>query len=124
MRNKIGELEAVKILKNSIDRNKQERASFDILWEGKKIDVKTSHYKTYKDRMGKNGNAICSSRWKFKLTQRGLVDYFLLICFENDKISYVFLIPDKEFGDNKYFNLPKSKIETAARQQPARHRAR
>ena len=83
-----GELEAIKLLKGAIDRNKNTVADYDISWNGQKIEVKTAHLKHYKDG---------SANWKFYLKrQKGKVDFFLLLCFIESELAYSFLIPDSE----------------------------
>lgn len=77
-------------------------SKYDFEWKGKKIDVKTSMF--HKNKY-----------WKFLLkTQKGLVDYFLLICKDmNKNTKYIFLIPDKEIKPNHFiislFNMSKYK---------------
>lgn len=62
---------------------------YDYNWKGKKIDVKTSLFHR-------------NSYWKFCLKkQKGLVDYFIIICKDiNKSTQYMFLIPDKEINSN------------------------
>ena len=99
---RMGELEALKILEGAIDKNKIGTGQYDIKWMGYKIEVKSSnrvpvqHSKTF--------------RWKFCLTQRGKVNFFLLLCFLDDCLKYTFLIPDKELGEIKHLSIASSNI--------------
>ena len=69
----------------------------DLDWNKYKIDVKTSKPSKYltPSRNKKNWYGIT---WKFFLKkQRGIVDFFFLICMNNnEKIIKMYLIPDKE----------------------------
>lgn len=86
---RIGELEAIKLLNGSIDRNKDTTGSYDISWQDKKIDVKTDIFSDYHGSWG----------WQFDCSkQKGKVDYFLCIAKNMDKqTKYIFLIPDNSF---------------------------
>lgn len=83
----IGEQEALIILRGS---KKLLRKEVDLEWNGKKIDVKTSSFH----------NKPFWSGWTFWLKkQRGLCDFYLLICKDmNKNNSYLFLIPEKDIS--------------------------
>lgn len=78
----MGELEALKIFKGAIDKNYHTTGKYDIEWNGYKIDVKTSRL-----NLGKR-----CLRWKFLLKQQD-VDYFCLVCFINESLEHILLIP-------------------------------
>jgi hypothetical protein len=84
----IGEQEALIILNES----KRLSRKIDLEWHGKRVDIKTSLFHENGDWKG----------WKFWLkTQRGLCDFYLLICKDrNMNNSHLFLIPEKEIDKN------------------------
>ena len=77
----VGEGEALQVLKV---KDRSSDRSFDILWNNKKVDVKTA--------------IINKSRWQFDLhRQKGKIDYFLILCKNKKKeTQYMFLIPDED----------------------------
>ncbi len=84
----MGEQEALIILEGS----KKLSRKIDLEWFGKLVDVKTSSFH----------NKLYWKGWKFWLEkQRGLCDFFLLICKNMDGgNSHLFLIPEKEISKN------------------------
>ena len=99
----VGEMETAKLLGEDKLPNK---SGSDFEYIGKSIDVKTA----LPTKNGKN------FRWRFLLyTQKGKVDFFLIICKDiNKKTKYMFLIPDNDIkvknlsisekSVNKYIN--------------------
>jgi hypothetical protein len=81
-----GELIALSILKGSqLIRN----SNFDLLWKGKKIEVKIANFNKRK-------------RWEFNTRrQKNKTDFFLLICIAKDKkyLEKIYFIPDKKFNN-------------------------
>lgn len=81
------ELEALKLLPNSIDLNKEMRGKFDIYWNGLNIEVKSREKK-----IKGNGRLI----WNFRKNEKSKADYYLFFCLDNKKIKKVLFIPEKD----------------------------
>lgn len=62
---------------------------FDLLWLGKKVDVKTSLPVKLR---------VTEKRWKFCLTrQKGIVDFYILIGLKEDRtLDSIYVIPEPE----------------------------
>ena len=69
---RIGEINAIKVLKGAIDLNKKSPSKYDIDWNGNKIDVKTSH-------LLKDGTY---EYYGFTLSQKEIVNYFIFLLGE------------------------------------------
>ncbi|MFA5445976.1 MAG: hypothetical protein WC262_13490 [Bacteroidales bacterium] len=82
------ELKALKLLKGSIDKNRDSfRGKWDIEWNGKRIDVKSRQFNS---RRG----------WKFtKKENNNEADYYLLFCLNNEKIEKLIFVPKKIFKE-------------------------
>lgn len=92
------ELIALQILKGSIDNNKDVlNRDFDILWNNKKIDVKSCNL--YKRKLKRNKPVKkCSGWWVFN-KNKGYSDMYFCICMiENIPIKY-YLIPKEDFNN-------------------------
>ncbi|HTB31416.1 MAG TPA: hypothetical protein VK808_05275 [Bacteroidia bacterium] len=105
-----GEKIALSILPESVHIHRP----CDLFWKGKFIDVKTSKKMSTTMIDYKTGKSIAlkTFRWKFILSrQKGKVDFFLLICKNQDnKVEHIFLIPDKDLPNNLSIaesNIPK-----------------
>ena len=88
----VGELLALKILKGSVLVRKSE---CDLMWDTKKIEVKTSLYngKFYKFHTGR---------------QKGKADYFLLVCVaKKGMIDKIYFIPDHLIPSAESINIKK-----------------
>jgi hypothetical protein len=81
------EHDALKILRGSkLDNIKQRNRSWDLIWKGKKIDVKSSRAKVPKQYK--------SPYWSFRASKKKISNYFLCIGYIKNKIDKVFLIPN------------------------------
>src|SRR5665648_62168 len=71
----LGESLALDLLKNSVKRN---TASYDLVWNGKKVEVKTS-------RPTKNRDGTFRDGYKFniRLNQKENSDYIVLLCLSH-----------------------------------------
>lgn len=98
---RMGELEALKILRGALDKNKEGIGKYDIEWNGFKIDVKTSNIMCTKDG---------TVRWKFMLKQIDIVDYFLILCFNNGLLEYTLLIPSGDIKHLKHLSISKKNL--------------
>lgn len=97
-----GEEEANNLLKGS---KRQERNKADLMWQGKRIEVKTA----------KPTRSLGHKKdwWKFLLyKQKGKTDYFLFICKDKEERTIcIFLIPDKDLEKNNFcFSMDKLNI--------------
>lgn len=79
------ELEGIEILQGS---ERVHKGDTDLIWEGKRVDVKMAHL------LPNNG----WTGWRFNVkTQKHKADYFLCLCRDDDNVTkHVFLIPNDE----------------------------
>jgi hypothetical protein len=98
----LGEMEALNILQGSI-RN---FTGIDLWWNGKKVDVKTSSFRTRSRNKHEH-------YWGFQVRKQiGKCDYFLCLCKDSSgKTQYALLIPEKEVHVKQAIWIVESKIQ-------------
>jgi hypothetical protein len=94
------ELLALRLLEGSTDSNAESfRGGWDIIWNGKKIDVKVRNLSGRKA-------GFCFSK-----TRNCSADLFLLFCLVDSEISKVLLVPDTVFTHTLGIGVGKSKYD-------------
>lgn len=97
------ELDALAILKGAIDVNKIDHTSpYDILWEGKKINV----------RAKKHPNRRSINSWNFHARRKNENDMFLFMIYNDTELKFAYLVPTNIISGNHYtinINCPEAK---------------
>jgi hypothetical protein len=93
------ELLALSLLKNSIDCNDKimNNKGFDIIWDGKKIDVKSCNLYKRKNKRGKPVNINNQFGWWSFNKCSGTADYYFCICNINDVPKKIYMIPKEKY---------------------------
>jgi len=89
---------ATKLLQGAVNVNQDVlNQSYDLLYKGDKIDVKSCNLYKRKLKRGKPANS--KGWWVFNRNKRSEIDYFLCICLIEDKPFKTYMIPSLVFPE-------------------------
>lgn len=93
-----GEMIALKMLKGSIDLNKNRMNNdYDLMWNNKTVDVKTVNIYKRKNKRGKPVKKEQSGWWNFG-KGKNTADYYFCICLVGHIPSRYYLIPKEYYN--------------------------